>query len=172
MNPSRFIMTCKNVTYLHHHHHRTTILMMVSVICLNGKNYLSKNVVLCSLNLLDIFQKSQTVTILQLLACKHYYVQNLQVRLRWICILSLMPTSDGILLITIKPEILISYSHHFVMFQSMKKLPEQKLQMFCRLCCYYLTRFLSARLQPQITENQNGVRLVWSLVPYFSYQIS
>jgi len=64
-----------------------------------------------------------------------------------------MPTSDGILLSTIKPQTLISYSHHFVMLQSMKRLPEQKLQMFCRLCCCYLTGFLSARLLPQITEN-------------------
>jgi len=39
------------------------------------------------------------------------------------------------------------------MLQSTKRLPEQKLQMVCRLCCCYLTRLLSARLLPQITEN-------------------
>jgi len=66
-------------------------------------------------------------------------------------------TSDGILLITVKPEILISYSHRFVMLQSTKRLPEQMLQMFCRLCCCYLTRFLSARLLPQTTE----IRMLW-----------
>jgi hypothetical protein len=64
-----------------------------------------------------------------------------------------MPTSNGVLLITVQPEILISYSHHFVMLHSMKRLPEQKLQMFCRLCCCHLTRLLSARLLPQVTEN-------------------
>ena len=68
-----------------------------------------------------------------------------------------MPTFDGILHITTKPEIWISYSHHFVMLHSRKRFREQKLQMFCRLCCWHLTSFLSARLLPQIIE----IRMVW-----------